>query len=183
MEGGKYTSSIKENFYGKLHLLEKQNFLLGNLGRFDYAIETGCIFGAVPFPLLELHNGIETYGSEQIDVNSIKMEQFASDLYMDIDTRVLFNGFIFNRIPLIKMLNLRETVSGKVTYGKLSEKNQNQADFPSFMKPANNPYVLLGAGVSNIFRLFMFEYLMEMPQIKSPNRINWGWCVSLNLDL
>jgi hypothetical protein len=54
-------------------------------------------------------------------------------------------------------LGLREVFSAKGMIGSLSNKHQDIVEFPTSISRMSNPYIELGAGVENIFRLFRVE--------------------------
>ncbi|MDR1679729.1 MAG: DUF5686 and carboxypeptidase regulatory-like domain-containing protein [Prevotellaceae bacterium] len=182
VEGGRYKLSTRENYYLKLHIAEKQRILLGNIGRLNYSVEGGCIMGSMPFPLLEIYSGYENYGMDKLNLNSTTFNQYATDLYFNIETKFVTNGLLFNRIPLIKKLNLRELISAKLTVGNLHERQLSVMDFPSFIKPLNEPYLLATAGITNLFRILSVEALMEMPQTTVPSHTIWGIRLKLDFD-
>ncbi len=55
--------------------------------------------------------------------------EFVSDRYASINIEHSFNGFIFNKIPIIKNLRLREVITLKVLYGGWAK--DNNPDFNS----------------------------------------------------
>lgn len=181
IEGGRY-SALNQNYYLKLHLLEKQKLLAGNIGKFSYAIESGCIFGKVPFSLLEINSSYENYGWDKLNLYLISFEQYASDAYVNVETKFVTNGLIFNRIPILKALNLRELVSAKIICGRLGDKQLDEMDFPSFIKPLRTPYFIATAGITNLLRIITLEALMEMPKTTNPNQVNWGLRLKLDVD-
>ena len=104
------------------------------------------------------------------------------------------NGKLFNRIPLLKKLKLREYISFKGIWGKLSDKNnptliENAQDNMLFYLPEGSypidpgrPYMELAAGIHNILNLFSVEWVhrfsyFEHPKIKK-NGIRFGLRVS-----
>ncbi|MDR3706352.1 MAG: DUF5686 family protein [Paludibacteraceae bacterium] len=181
VEAGKY-SALNQNYYLKLHVLEKQKVVVGNIGKFGYSIESGCIFGKVPFSLLEIYSSYENYGWDKLNLYLISFQQYASDAYVNVDTRFVTNGLIFNRIPLLKRLNLRELVSAKLAYGRLGNKQLNEMNFPSFIKPLTDPYLIATAGITNLLKIITIEVLMEMPKTTNPNHVNWGLRLKLDVD-
>ena len=180
IKGGRYQTIISDNYYLKLHTYTKQTFLLGNFGKFRYAAETGIIFGQVPYPLLELYSAYETNGLSRFSVHPNSSELFASDLYIHLQTALVTNGVIFNHIPLINKLNLRETLGAKLAYGNLQEKNTKMI-LPSFINTFDKPYIQLSAGITNLFKVIAIEYIWAFPQIKNPNS-NWGIQARLSVD-
>ncbi len=63
--------------------------------------------------------------------------EFANDAYVSWKTEHFFNGFIFNKIPLFKRLNLREVITFKGVWGNLSDKN-NPLKNPGLIQFINN---------------------------------------------
>ncbi len=182
-EGGRYFLTDQSNYYLKLHLMEKQTILLGNVGKLNYSLQAGYIFGKVPFPLLEIYSGIENYGFEKLNLFLLSFEQYASDAYAGVETQFVTNGFIFNKIPVVKWLNLREIVSLKIATGRLSDRNSSIMQFPSFIKPMEEPYMMVGVGITNLFKIIALEYIMEMPRMSRPNELTWNFRARMFFDM
>lgn len=182
LEGGVFEFANKRNGYLKLHLLERQTLQLGNVGKFSYAIDGGYLFGQVPFPLLEIYSGVKNYGLDKISLSLISLDQFAADAYLNFDSRLVTYGLLFNRIPLIKKLNLREMLSAKIAYGSLRSEHLKLMSLPSYMKPMNAPYFVAGIGIANILRIASVEYVMEVPKLTNP-KVYWGLRFKLYFDL
>ncbi len=49
--------------------------------------------------------------------------KFVSDRYAASNTNHYFNGLIFNKIPLLKKLKLREVITAKILYGGVRVEN------------------------------------------------------------
>jgi len=147
--------------YTKVHGTIKHRINLGQT-YFRYAIEGGAIFGKVPFTLLEIPRGNETYGYYNYDFNLLDYLEFAHDRYIHVYTDYHLNGFIFNRMPLLKNLGLREVVSAKAMMGYLSDKQYQTIDMPASVSCLDEPYVEVGAGLENIIRLFRVEAIWRV---------------------
>jgi hypothetical protein len=93
----------------------------------------------------------------------------------------VFNGLLFNHIPLINALNLRETAGIKIAYGSLQTKNRTAMDLPAYIQALNKPYIQLSAGIANIFKILALEYCWDFLPTKSPN-VNWGIQARLYID-
>lgn len=137
----------------------------------------GTIIGQVPYPLLHIHEGNNTYLMNKQAFSCMNFFEFASDTWATVFWYHTFGGFFFGKIPLIRELNLREEVSLRATWGTLSDRNNgNPAKggallaplvFPAmlpgdpdspYMRPlGNEPYVEVGAGISNIFRFLRLD--------------------------
>jgi hypothetical protein len=124
---------------------------------FNYAIEGGIYFGKLPYTMLDIPRGNETFGYYSYDFNMLNFMEYIHDKYLHTYLEYHLNGFIFNRLPLLKRIGLREVFSAKTMIGSLSDKHQQIVEFPVNITKMSNPYVELGAGVENIFRLFRVE--------------------------
>jgi hypothetical protein len=182
IEAGRYDLNNSGNPYLKLHLMEKQNLFLGSIGKFTYSVEGGLLFGNVPFSLLEIYSGVKNYGYDKLNISLISLDQFASDTYLNFETRLLTNGVLFNYIPILNMLNLRELVSAKLACGTLRNSHLDIMQLPAYLKPMDAPYLVVGVGAANIFKIASVEYVMEMPRTTNPNLINWGLRFKLYVD-
>ena len=154
--GGKVFYSGKENYYGKFLATIEQYLKIGQTG-FNYAIEGGAYFGKLPYTMLDIPRGNETQGLFTYDFNLLNYMEYVHDKYVHGYFEYHLNGFVFNRLPLFKRIGLREVLSAKTMIGSLSDKNQQIVEFPLSISKMSNPYIELGAGVENIFRLFRVE--------------------------
>jgi hypothetical protein len=124
----RYIAGIKglvngEYNYHNLNLNMGKRFYLSQLGYTDIAVEGGYTFGKVPFPLLTIHRANQTYSYQLNSYNMMNFMEFVSDHYVGVNVDHYFNGFFFNKIPLIKRLKLREVVTGKILYGGVRNEN------------------------------------------------------------
>jgi hypothetical protein len=154
--GGKVFYSGKANYYGKIYSTIKQYVMIGQTG-FKYAIEGGMYFGKMPYTMLDIPRGNETIGLYSYDFNMLNYLEYVHDKYLHAYLEYHLNGFLFNRMPLIKRLGLREVLSAKGMMGSLSDQHQEIIEFPLTTTRLSNPYIELGVGVENIFRFFRVE--------------------------
>jgi len=154
--GGKVYYSGKENYYGQIFSTVEQYLKIGQTA-FNYAIEGGMYFGKLPYTMLDIPRGNETFGYYSYDFNMLNFMEYVHDKYLHGYFEYHLNGFVFNRLPLFKKIGLREVFSAKTMVGSLSDKHQQIVEFPLSITKMSNPYIELGAGVENIFRLFRIE--------------------------
>ena len=148
-----------------------QKVSFGPLGKLRYIVEAGKVFGNVPFPLLKLHEGNETYAFDKYAFNMMNLYEFASDTYLSVTAEHHFNGFFFNRIPLLRKLKWREILYGKGLVGDISDRNCRQnaiMDFPSTLGDVNKPYFEAGVGIENIFRFFRVDGVWRLSHLDKP---------------
>lgn len=176
-----YAKSLQNAFRGEydyqkvvLNLSDRVR-LVSLLGYTDYTAEAGKIFGAVPYPLMELHGGNETYVYDYMSFNMMKYYEFASDQYASIGMFHHFEGLLFNKIPLIKKLKWREVVTCKALWGSVNERNRKTLIFPSTLSAlGNEPYVEVSAGIENIFKVFRIDALWRSTYLRPRAIDNFG---------
>ena len=88
--------------------------------------------------------------------------EFVHDKYLHMYLEHHLNGFFFRRVPLLKKTDFREVFSAKLMMGSLSDKHQEIVTFPSVISKMNNPYIEVGAGVENIFKMFRVEAIWRL---------------------
>ncbi len=156
------------------------------LGYSKLYIEAGGVLGKVPFPLLTLHRGNQSYIAQQFSYNLMNFMEFVSDRYATLMVDHYFQGFFLNKIPLIRKLKLRETCSLKVLYGQVSspnrpENNPNLLKFPAFPdgRPITYtlermPYVEASIGITNIFRFLRVDLIRRFSYLDHPGTTKYG---------
>lgn len=176
-----YAKSLQNAFRGEYDYqkvvfnLSDRIRLVSLLGYTDYTAEVGKIFGVVPYPLMELHGGNETYVYDYMSYNMMKYYEFASDQYASIGIFHHFEGLLFNKIPLIKKLKWREVVTCKTLWGSANDKNKKTLIFPKTLSAlGNEPYVELSAGIENIFKVFRIDALWRSTYLRPKAIDNFG---------
>lgn len=167
MLGGEYS-------FLKLHFNIYHKISINPFGYMRYIIDAGKIFGAVPFPLLQLHEGNETYAFDRYAFNMMNYYEFASDQYASIFVEHHFQGFFLNRIPLMRKLKWREVVSGKALIGSISNANMNVLEFPIGLSSVSKPYFEVGVGVENILKVIRVDALWRLSHLNHPNIERFG---------
>jgi len=186
---------LGNNFnYHKLMLDVSKRFYWSFLGYSDVTFETGKIFGVVPFPLLDISRANQTYSYQPLSYNLMNFLEFVNDEYVALFAEHCFNGFILNKVPLIKKLKFREFVTCKILYGGLSKDNNPNSEPDLFKFPVSNngdpityafgkvPYVEASVGVSNVLKFFRVDYVQRITYLNHPNISKNGIRISLKLD-
>lgn len=133
-------------------------------------INAGTIVGTVPWPMLHLHEANSTNLMDKSAFSCMDYFEFASDTWVTALWYHNFNGFFLGKIPLLKKLNLREELTAKLAWGSLRDTNNGTLpgygaplQFPDGMTALGKvPYVELGAGISNIFRLVRVDFIYRL---------------------
>jgi hypothetical protein len=181
----RYTAGLKGLFGGEYNYqningsIEKR-FYLSQLGYSDVTAEGGYIFGKVPFPLLTIHRANQTYAYQLNSYNLMNFMEFVSDHYASFNIDHNFNGFFFNKVPLLKKLKLREIASFKFLYGGLRAENNPDYDKSLLQFPINGqgeqttyslskePYMEGSLGIGNIFKLLRVDVVKRFNYLDHP---------------
>jgi hypothetical protein len=148
---------------------------LNPFGYLRYIIEGGKIFGTVPYPLLKLHEGNETYALNKFSFNMMNYYEFASDQWVSLTLEHHFNGFFLNHIPLMRKLKWREVAYGKGLIGSLSNANKSgEFAFPDGLSDVRKPYYEVGVGVENIFKIIRIDAIWRLSYLDNPNIDKFG---------
>lgn len=168
--------------YQKLNINIDDRFRVQPLGYTNYVIDAGKIWGRVPFPLMVLHPGNETYVYDWASFNMMNYYEFASDMYAALHVFHHFEGFFFNKVPLLRKLKWREVATAKILIGSASTANRNELLFPTTLHAlTRGPYMEAGAGVENIFKFFRVDAFWRLSYLDNPNISRFGIRVSLQL--
>jgi hypothetical protein len=173
--------------YQKVSLQVFKRFYLSVLGYSDVEFKGEKVFGkGLPFPLLAMHRANQTYSYQLYSYNLMNFLEFVSDQYVSVNIDHNFNGFFFNKIPLLKHLKLRDVMSFKALYGNVTNANnpvvtEGLMNFP--MDENGNaatytlnqkPYMEMSVGVSNIFKLFRIDLVRRLTYLDHPNVSEYG---------
>ncbi len=166
-----YTLGLKGVFksgftYHKTSLNVNDRIRINPIGYTDYIIEVGQVWGKVPYPLMELHGGNETYTYDPFAYNMMNYYEFASDQYASLSVYHHFDGFFLNKIPLMRKLKWREVATFKGLAGSVRNSNVNLFLFPNSLSTLQRgPYYEAGAGIENIFKIFRIDALWRLSYI------------------
>jgi hypothetical protein len=171
-----------------------KRFYLSQLGYSDVTVEGNYIFGKLPFPLMDIHHANQTYSLQLDSYNLMNFQEFVSDHYASINIDHNFNGFFFNKIPLLKKLKLREIIDFKGLWGGVRGQN-NPSNDPSLLRfPVstsgapitytlnNGPYIERSVGVGNIFKLLRIDLVRRFSYLDHPEVTQWGIRGRIKLD-
>jgi len=186
-----YDAGVKNVFggeynYQKLHERIDKRFYLSQLGWSDVTVEAGQLYGQVPYPLLNIFRANQTYAYDIYSYNLMNFLEFVADHYEAISIDQHFNGFFFNKIPLLKRLKWRETASFKGIWGGLSNTNNPSLHPSLYQFPVTasgapityalgkTPYVEGSVGIENIFKFVRVDLVRRFTYLNNPEVAKWG---------
>lgn len=182
-----YTLGIKNIFggnydYNKIvinwdHFIRTRGF-----GYFNYVMEYGKTFNPLPYPLLTLHGGNETYTYDPYAFNAMNYYEFVSSEYAYFKGEHHFDGFFFNKVPLLRKLKWREVLGGNVLVGKVNDESRTMLNFPNTLYDlSRGPYIEANAGIENIFKIFRFDGVWRLSYLDNPRVTPFSIRFSLNI--
>ena len=171
-----YTVGIKHVMnsaydFKKVNFSVKESINIPGLGGISYTLYGGKYFGVLPYSLLEVHPGNEylIYGPNLYEM--MNAYEFISDQFLGLKVEHDLGGGIFNYVPLLKKLKLRQFWTAKGLIGSLSQANSelNQYHGYEFKSLAGNPYIELGTGIANILRVARIDFVWRVAPAAQPN--------------
>lgn len=145
---------------------------LSAFGFIDAKVGAGHLWSRAPYPNLPLANSSQSYIIQSQTFTLMDPMEFVADTYAEWFISYQARGAVFNYIPLLKKLKLREVVSFRGWWGYLSRGNRPWLHpelfaFPSHAKAKmleGAPYMEVAVGVDNIFRVLRVDYVWRVSQ-------------------
>ena len=172
-EVGSYSYVNNDNtyhLYAKLHATVRQQISLGIGGQLNYVASAGVVFGKVPYPLLEIMDGNQMYLYDSYRFTLMNSHQYAADKFVTLHADWNGMGVLFNLIPGVRFLHLRELAEIKLAYGGLADGHM----FTQGLQPLTIPYVEAGVGIGNILRLIDVYAIWRLTNRSDTTTPLWG---------
>jgi hypothetical protein len=168
--------------YTKLIARVQQRIPLGSLGFLRYTITGGKVWGILPYPLLLINAGNETFYYDDIAFNTMNFFEFINDRSATLFLEHHFDGLFFNRVPLFRRLKWREVVGFKTAVGRLDPAQRDEMALLPFMYDLNNgPFAEFSLGVENILKVLRVDAVRRLAYLDHPNTRAWALRLKLNI--
>lgn len=158
--------SMAQSEYGYRKMVARvyQRLQLGPLGWSRINAEAGRVWGDLPYPLLILHSGNETFYYDDLAFNTMNYFEFISDRYAQLFVEHHFEGLFLNRIPLMRRLKWREVVAGKAVVGTLDRERTEREMLllPGMHDLSGGPFVEVSAGIENILKILRVDAVWRL---------------------
>jgi len=182
-----YTNGLEDLVGGEyqfhnLQLGITKRFYLSALGYSDVSLEGGKIWGEeLPYILLHVPQANQTYAFQSEAFNVMNFMEFVADEHLTFHITHQFNGYLLNKIPLIRKLKWRSIFSFKTIYGNVTDANDPEQDrslvqFPTTVDGQletfslrEEPYMEFSVGIANIFKVLRFDYVRRLNYLGNPN--------------
>lgn len=141
----------------------------------QYVLSGGWFWGgAVPFSLLHLFEGNYTYYFNWYAYNAMNPVEFVAERYLSAYIYHRLNGMLFDLVPLLRKLHLREAAYLRVLYGRVYSANIKQLDIYGLSSPSPVPYMEAGVGVENILRLVRIMCVWRLTHLGKQQVVPFG---------
>ena len=162
--------------YNRIDLLWKHRPKVGVFGKMRYEIYAGKVFGKVPFPLQNIHAGNETYYMQIRTFNLLNYYEFVSDTWLGVNFQHQLQGFILDRVPLLRKLKWRTVYGVKAVTGKYKPQNNKDILLPSYSQTLSSfkPYAEATVGIENIFKFLRIDGIWRLTYLDKPDVSRFG---------
>ena len=141
---------VQNALYCHVRAMIAQHANLGLGGKLTYVLRVGSIFGHVPKTMMRQENVNQGFAYDPHRMTLSSNDGFAPDKYLSLQTEWNGQGILFNLIPGIRWLHMRELVEAKIAYGYVSRRYRYQ------LPEGHSPHALyseVGFGLGNLLRI------------------------------
>lgn len=154
----------------RTELSAQKRFWFSAFGFTDIIVRGGHIWSATPYPNLLMPNANLSYTIQPESFALMNPMEFVSDTYASWDVTYWANGAIFNYVPLLKKLKLREVFAFRGYIGALSDKNNPECNPEVFVFPQQahvtpmhgKPYMEASVGIDNLLKCLRVDYVWRL---------------------
>lgn len=175
-----------KGWFGNMFAINKtefnvsKRFWLSAFGYIDTYIGGGQIWSKSPYLNLLIPNANLSYTIQPQSFALMNPMEFINSSYCSFDITYWLNGALFNYIPYLKKLKLREVLSFRGIYGHLSHRddpsrNPDLFRFPDDVeahKMDQGPYMEAAVGIENIFKCLRVDYVWRLNYRNEPYPID-----------
>jgi hypothetical protein len=118
-----------------------------------------------------VHPGNEFYYYDPHTFNMMYRYEYISDAYVGAIMEHSLGSLFFKYIPYVKKMKVRTFWNAKTVYGSLSQANQalNLNQGYNFQTLRKSPYLEIGTGIENIFKVLRVDFVWRVLPYRSLN--------------
>lgn len=151
--------------YHKMILIITDDMLINPFGRLYYSFRAGNSIGEMPYLLRYCPKSNDTYYYTWRAFNNMLPYEFAFKEFLELQMFHHFQGLLLNRIPLMRRLKWRSLLCAKAITGQSAPDESGQIREVNWDKP----YIEVGAGVENIFKVFRIDAVWRLNHTNTNN--------------
>jgi hypothetical protein len=163
--------------YQKVSFNLSKNFRMGLLGWGEYSMTASAVFNPLPYPLLEVQPGNETFLRFRNVFNMMNFFELVSDRSITLRAFQHFEGLLINAVPLLKKLDLRLVAGGAICWGGFRQDNlrylpeddgegRHLAKF--YTLNDHKLYAEVSYGFENVFKVMRIEAFHRLSYLDVP---------------
>jgi hypothetical protein len=174
--------------YQRLQLQVYDKLRFGPFGYLNLTLQGGKIYGNLPYPMLQMHQGNETFFYDEASYNTMNYFEFVSDQWLSLWGSYHAEGLFLNKIPLLRRLKWREVASAKMLVGSYDLKNDEllNRDFNSDgiadIYRLKQPYLEAAIGIENMFKVLRLDALWRLSYLDHANIVRFGLRAKLQFE-
>lgn len=168
--------------YQKVSFRISDRFPINPIGQSEVILEAGKIWGTLPYPLLQMFPGNQTYFYDKYAFNLMNYYEFIADKWVTLLYTHHFNGVMFNKVPLFRKLKWREVATFRGAIGGLSNSHKTELELPKNLYDLNKPYFEAGVGIENILKIFRVDALWRLSYLNNPNIVPFGVRLTFQIE-
>ncbi len=178
--GGQYN-------YNKTTLSIDKEFWIPPYGRIGFNVKGEKLWGTAPFPFLLSGNANSSITIQRGSFYMLRAMEFLNDSQLSWDISYQSGGWLFNRIPLFRLLKWKEVLGFRGFWGDLSKRNNPNHNHDLMLFPkdvyqmSNKPYMEYSIGIQNIFQLFRVDYVRRINYLDHDNIDKSGFRISFEM--
>jgi len=145
--------------YWQTRLTIQQYIPVGNAGYTRYRLEGAKTWGEMPYVFAELPYANQILFNDELALNLMNFMEFYTDEFVQLSVAHHFDGWILDRIPLIKKLKWRSFLFSRTLLGRANLSNPYLDNLPDQTTILQQPYYEWGFGVENIFKFARVDFV------------------------
>jgi hypothetical protein len=169
-------SKLGTRLSNRTELAFQKRMWLSAAGYLDVIVKATKQWNKVHYLDLIIPNANLTYNIQPESFALMNVMEFINDQQLHWDVTYQLNGAIFNRIPLLKKLRLREVVSFRGIWGSLKDENNPDLNPDLLRLPpeivyqsmGKKPYMEMSVGIGNILRILRLDYVWRLTYRDTP---------------
>lgn len=181
-----HTSGLKGVLDGNFNYNKTEFLFIGEkwiapFGKVMTRVNAQQLWGEAPFPLLITPDANSSLTLQEGDFSLLEPLEFIHDKQVSWTIDYHMGGWLFNRIPIINKLKLREVFGFKGVMGDLSNRNDPQFNhnlllFPQGAYKANKkPYMEYNIGIENFLKILRVDYVHRINYKYHPDTSKSGF--------
>jgi hypothetical protein len=148
--------------YGKINIGLEHRLRLPPKAVFYYRLDAGKTIGTAPYLLLDVPAGNVSHMDSRYLFNTMLPYEYAADQFVSLHTNLYTGGMLFDKIPLLNKMGLRERFTFNMYMGSMTNANKTYNNSAGFLVTGHKPFMETGAGVENIFHLVSLYYFWRL---------------------